>query len=167
MIRTNFQYLEYRKNVACIILNNKNQILIVQRNPLNKKSYIVKRDREKYLNYWQLPQGGIDQHESLEAAAHREAVEETGLHNLRLLKISDQTNTYNFTPSWKRLFDSEYRFRGQRQNVVYLKSEHDQPVKIDNDEAINYRWVDISHLVNEVHEERVPLAKIVQEDLTR
>lgn len=45
--------------------------------------------------HWDLPKGKIDEGESDEAAALREVSEETGLHNIRIIKLLDTTyHTY-------------------------------------------------------------------------
>ncbi len=161
-----FLTLPYRKNVATVILNNKNEVLIVQRNPLNKKSYIANRDKAKYLNYWQFPQGGIDAGEALEHAAKREIQEETGLTKIKLLKISSYTNQYNFTPTWKRLWDRNYRYRGQLQNIVYFQLQgNSEKINLDQDEIINHSWTPVESLEERVHEERANLLKIALQDL--
>lgn len=56
---------EYRPVVAAIIRNTKGQILVVQ--------------SAKNLHEWYLPQGGIDENETLESALFRELYEELGV----------------------------------------------------------------------------------------
>ena len=54
----------YRKNVAMVVLNDKQDILICRR---------------KGTENWQFPQGGIDENELIEDAMYRELYEEVGL----------------------------------------------------------------------------------------
>ena len=54
----------YRKNVAMVVLNKNNQVLLCRR---------------KGTENWQFPQGGIDQNELCEDAMYRELYEEVGL----------------------------------------------------------------------------------------
>ena len=54
----------YRKNVAMVVLNKNNQVLLCRR---------------KGTENWQFPQGGIDENELCEDAMYRELYEEVGL----------------------------------------------------------------------------------------
>ena len=54
----------YRKNVAMVVLNDKQEVLICKR---------------KGTENWQFPQGGIDENEFIEDAMYRELYEEVGL----------------------------------------------------------------------------------------
>lgn len=160
-----FQYLPYRKNVVGVIIKNKNLVFIAQRNPNNKKGNDRNEDKNKYLDYWQLPQGGIGNEEMI-VAARREVAEETGIKSLKFLKISGATHTYNFSSSWFRLFGKEYRFKGQTQSIAYFEfTGDDSEIHLDNDELINWRWVDIDQLKNSIHPERQLLTEIVFKDL--
>lgn len=162
-----YSYMEYRKNVVSVILNSHNQILICQRNPIPASGHALGENiLDKYKNYWQFPQGGADQDESLEKTALREAWEEVGLNKLSLIKISLSQNKYWFTLSWQRIFKRKYRWKGQSQNLVYLRHQGlDNEVKVDNKEFVNYKWVAQKDLSTHVHFERKPLAKIVEADL--
>ena len=54
-----FKNLPLRKGVGIVVLNNKNKVFVAKRidNP---------------QNFWQMPQGGVDQGEDFLAAAYRE-----------------------------------------------------------------------------------------------
>lgn len=162
-----YSYMEYRKNVVSVILNSHNQILICQSNPIPASGHALgENNLDKYKNYWKFPQGGVDQNESLEKTALREAWEEVGLNKLSLIKISLSQNKYWFTLSWQRIFKRKYRWKGQSQNLVYLRHQGlDNEVKVDNKEFVNYKWVEQKDLSTLVHFERKPLAKIVEADL--
>ena len=54
----------YRKNVAMVVFNDKQEVLICKR---------------KGTENWQFPQGGIDGNEFIEDAMYRELYEEVGL----------------------------------------------------------------------------------------
>ncbi|HYV33363.1 MAG TPA: WecB/TagA/CpsF family glycosyltransferase, partial [Candidatus Limnocylindria bacterium] len=158
--------MSLRKNVACVIINNENKILTCQRNPKPQKGHSLGEGLDKFKNYWQLPQGGIDAGEDLILAAKREAYEETGLKNLEFIKTSEKTNNYHFPPQWGKVFQKHYRFSGQSQNIVYLKfAGNNNEVKVDNREFVNYQWADVNKLSQLVHNERLNLIKIITEDL--
>lgn len=57
--------LEYRPNVALLLLDEQGRVLICE--------------RLKVKNAWQFPQGGVDEGETLQEALHREVKEEIGL----------------------------------------------------------------------------------------
>ena len=54
----------YRPNVAMIVINNDNKVLICRR---------------RNTQTWQFPQGGIDPNENIQEAMYRELFEEVGL----------------------------------------------------------------------------------------
>lgn len=160
------QSFPFRKNAVSVILNREGKVLVCRRNPKPKRGDTVGEDKKKYFDYWQLPQGGVEKGEELLAGARREAFEETGIKNLELVKISEHTNTYSFAPSWYRIFMRNWRWRGQIQNILYFKFlGTDSEIKIDQSEFVSYKWTYVNNLLNIIHEERQPLAKIVLEDL--
>jgi N-acetylglucosaminyldiphosphoundecaprenol N-acetyl-beta-D-mannosaminyltransferase len=163
-----FTSLPLRPNVAIIILNAKNQVLLCQRHVKNHEVDVI--STKKALtdkNYWQLPQGGIDADEDLLTSAKREAKEETSLINLQKLYISPHTHTYvwnNALRNFKK--NNRHKNRGQIQNLVYLKHlGPDSEVQIDNHEFSNYQWTDINALDKTIHPERKTLTAIVLNDL--
>lgn len=162
-----YSAMPYRKNVVSVILNKKNQILICQRNPNPPATHAIGENlKNKYQNYWQLPQGGIDNNEELLGAAQREALEETGLKGLKLIEISKQEHSYWFNLSWKRIFDKYYRWKGQTQNIVYLRhTGANEEVKVDNYEFVNFAWVEAEKLHSILHTERKELGNKIIADL--
>lgn len=157
-----------RPNVAIVILNKQNEILICQRHPNNFKIDVIgSQNYEKRKNYWQFPQGGIDEGENLEVAAQREANEETGLKDLEFIKISANTNTYIRYNAFRKFWPNrKFKDKGQKQNIVYFKfSGSNKDVKIDNNELSDFQWVRPEMLEKIIHPERISLIKIVKEDL--
>jgi N-acetylglucosaminyldiphosphoundecaprenol N-acetyl-beta-D-mannosaminyltransferase len=163
-----FHSLPLRPNVAIVILNKENKVLICQRNPLDSNIDIISSKKNlSSKDYWQFPQGGIDQGEDVTTAALREAMEETGLINLSLIKVSNKHHTYFWNNALRKFLKNKFhRNCGQKQSIVFLKNlGSDSDVKIDNHEFINYQWVTQNLLENMVHYERSNLTKLVLEDL--
>ncbi len=48
---------------------------------------LIQRDREPFQGFWAIPGGFMDMNETLEAAAQRELMEETGLQNVTLEQL--------------------------------------------------------------------------------
>jgi N-acetylglucosaminyldiphosphoundecaprenol N-acetyl-beta-D-mannosaminyltransferase len=158
----------YRLNVVAIILNQENKVLVCQRNPTDSNlDIITNRKTLQYQNYWQFPQGGIDNNETIEQAAMREAMEETGLKNLKLLKIADQTNSYIWNNANRKFLDNKlHKNIGQKQHIVFFKHlGKDTEVKVDNWEFINYKWIAKAEISNTIHTERAKLTEIVINNL--
>ncbi|MEZ5813436.1 MAG: RNA pyrophosphohydrolase [Alphaproteobacteria bacterium] len=93
---------------------------------------------------WQMPQGGIDEGEDLEAAALRELKEEIGTEHAALLKISERTTRYDLPERLlHKLWDGCYR--GQEQHWVAMRfTGEDSDIRLNADERPEFRawqWV--------------------------
>ncbi|MFP4313182.1 MAG: RNA pyrophosphohydrolase [Alphaproteobacteria bacterium] len=95
---------------------------------------------------WQMPQGGIDKGEDIEAAAYRELEEETGIShkNAKILKIAEQTICYDL-PDYliKKLWRGYYH--GQEQTWIAMEFRGDDALinlRAHNPpEFSNWQWV--------------------------
>ena len=78
-----FKNLPLRNGVGIVVLNKENKVFVGKR-----------IDNQK--NFWQMPQGGVDDGEDHLSAAYRELEEETGIRNVKLLKeLSNSTSSLN------------------------------------------------------------------------
>jgi len=68
----NNKQLPLRIGVGIILLNHENKVFVGKRidNP---------------INFWQMPQGGVNQNENFLQAAKRELKEETGIKSVKLI----------------------------------------------------------------------------------
>lgn len=84
---------------------------------------------------WQMPQGGIDRHEDLAAAAFRELEEEIGTRKAEIIRIHDETFRYDLPPELQAsLWGGKYagqeqtwiamRFTGQDSDIVLDAFDH-------------------------------------------
>jgi putative (di)nucleoside polyphosphate hydrolase len=107
--------LPYRPNVGIALFNAKG--LVFAGRSRSSGPEIVEPGLD-----WQMPQGGIDPHEDIVAAARRELAEETGATSLSLLSATEEWWAYDFPP----YAGPPHRlaaFRGQRQRWVAFRFE--------------------------------------------
>ena len=76
-----FKNLPLRSGVGIVVLNKNNKVFVAKR-----------IDNPK--NFWQMPQGGVDEGEDFLTAAYRELDEETSIRNVELIKELEGTITY-------------------------------------------------------------------------
>ncbi len=93
--------LPLRNGVGIVVLNNKNKVFVAKR-----------IDNPK--NFWQMPQGGVDQSENYYEAALRELKEETSIVSVELIKEIDKKLTY-ILPNHLVGIIWKGKFKGQKQ----------------------------------------------------
>ena len=104
----------YRPNVGIALFNPAGQVLIGHRFRDDGPEIILPGFE------WQMPQGGIDEHEDPRAAVQRELWEETGVTRADYLGETDWL-TYEFPPYDGPNSHRLARFRGQRQKWFALR----------------------------------------------
>ena len=109
----------YRKNVAVIVLNEAGKILACRRSDQHRT--------------WQLPQGGVDDGESLEQTLFRELLEEIGTDSVDVIGLLPDSITYEWPPE-------EYHrgFRGQEQSYFLVRLR--AGIEIDLSQAIDHEF---------------------------
>ena len=130
-----YKKLPLRNGVGIILLNKENKIFVGKRidNPTNS---------------WQMPQGGIDQNESIIDAAKRELKEETGITNVEVVKELKYWLTYELPNNllgkiWKG------RYRGQKQKwfiMKFLGEIEEINIKTQHPEFLEWKWIDAKEL---------------------
>ena len=98
---------------------------------------ILHKPRKK--DDWQLPQGGVEEGETLEQAALRELQEEAGVTNVRILGRSADVYQYDFPPSFRRFRPDNVC--GQCIGYVYALAPENAPVRVDQKEIDGHVWV--------------------------
>jgi len=96
---------------------------------------------------WQMPQGGIDEDEAPLDAALRELVEETGIHEVRLLAELPEWLVYDLPPDTDPMPRWASRYRGQRQRwfaMRFLGSEDSIDLATEHPEFDAWRWVPLA-----------------------
>tara|TARA_Y100001936_G_scaffold215284_1_gene225602 strand:- start:518 stop:997 length:480 start_codon:yes stop_codon:yes gene_type:complete len=133
-----FKSLPLRIGVGVILLNKSNKVFVAKR-----------IDNPK--DFWQMPQGGVDDGEDYLTAALRELYEETSIKEVELIKEIDETLTYELPENllgiiWKG------KYRGQKQRwflMRYLGNEKEINLKTNNPEFLEWKWIDID-MITEV-----------------
>tara|TARA_Y100001970_G_C14169973_1_gene823569 strand:- start:1071 stop:1547 length:477 start_codon:yes stop_codon:yes gene_type:complete len=147
-----FRNLPLRNGVGIILLNEENKVFVAKR-----------IDNPK--NYWQMPQGGVDDGESFLNAAYRELEEETSIKNVELIKEIDGSITYELPDHllgivWKG------KYKGQKQKwfiMKYLGKDTDINIKTKKPEFLEWKWIEIDDLTKLV----VNFKLHVYEELTK
>ena len=126
-----FKNLPLRNGVVIIVLNNKNKVFVAKR-----------IDNPK--DFWQMPQGGVDNGENFLAAMKRELIEETSIKNIKILKEIDNFYQYELPDNligiiWKG------KFRGQKQKwfiTRFLGEEKEINLNTRHPEFIEWKWIE-------------------------
>ena len=150
----NFEKLPYRNGVGIIVLNNENKIFVAKR-----------IDNPK--NFWQMPQGGVDNGEDFYHAAIRELQEETSIKTISLIKEIDGLTTY-LLPNHLIGIIWKGKYKGQKQKwfiVRFNGEEKEINVNTKHPEFLDWKWVNIDDLTNEVVEFKIHVYKQIQREL--
>lgn len=130
--------LPYRPCVGMLLLNDEDKVFVGRRIDTAKEGD----------NIWQMPQGGIDEGESPEAAALRELREEIGTDKAEIIAESRQWLHYDLPPHllgkvWKG------RYRGQKQRwfaLRFLGRDSDIDLDTPHPEFDAWQWVELDDL---------------------
>ena len=133
--------LEYRKNVGMVLINAEGHIFAGKRLDNNTDA-------------WQMPQGGIDEGETPEAAALRELSEETGIHHskARLLGKTKDWLSYDIPLDLiPKLWGG--RYRGQKQKwfaLEFLGKDSDINIVTEEPEFSEWAWKSRDNLLSSI-----------------
>ena len=146
--------LPLRTGVGIVVLNKKNQVFLAKR-----------IDNPK--NFWQMPQGGVDNGEKFYEAAIRELEEETSIKTVSLIKEIDDLTTYLLPNNlvgiiWK----GKYKGQNQKWFVVRFNGEEKEiNINTKYPEFLDWKWVNIDDLTNEIVNFKVHVYKQIQKEL--
>ena len=146
--------LPLRLGVGIVLLNSDNKVFVGKRidNP---------------VNFWQMPQGGVDDNENLLYAANRELKEETGVESVKFIKEIDNWLTYELP---KNLLGKiwEGKYRGQKQKwfiMRFVGNEEEINIKTKNAEFLEWKWIDANQLLNVVIDFKLDVYKSIVKEL--
>lgn len=116
--------------------------------------FVGKRIDNKEGDWWQMPQGGVDPGEDLDAAMLRELGEETGIapHHLAIVERMEGELFYDLPPELVSTLWGG-RYLGQRQSWYLVRfTGQDGDIDLDaheHPEFCDWKWVD-AHLLPEL-----------------
>ena len=146
--------LPLRIGVGIILLNHENKVFVGKR-----------IDNPK--NFWQMPQGGINQNENFLQAAKRELEEETGIKSVELVKELNGWLGYDLPENLLgKVFEGKYR--GQKQKWFIMKfvgKDNEINVKTKNPEFLDWKWIGVSELPSIAVSFKVNLYKKLKKEL--
>jgi len=155
-IQERFKNLPYRMGVGIIVLNKENKIFVAKR-----------IDNPK--NFWQMPQGGVDEGEDFLSAAYRELEEETSIKDVELITEIDEITTYEL-PDYLLGKIWKGKFKGQKQKwfiMRYLGSDDEININTLKPEFLDWKWTDINSITQIVVKFKLDVYKTLQQKIKR
>ena len=155
-MKDKFKNLPLRSGVGIVVLNKANKVFVAKR-----------IDNAK--NFWQMPQGGVDEGEDYLTAAYRELEEETSIKNVELISELDGLITYNLPEHllgiiWK----GKYKGQSQKWFLMRYLGEDDQiNIKTKKPEFLEWKWVDLKEITNLVVDFKLHVYQEVQQKVQR
>ena len=151
-----FKKLPLRSGVGVVLLNNENKIFVAKR-----------IDNPK--NFWQMPQGGVDENEDFFTAALRELREETSIVSVKLIKEIEDKLTYILPDHligiiWKG------KFRGQKQKwfiMRFIGNESEINIKTKNPEFLDWKWISLEDLTQIVVNFKLEVYKQIKSEVKK
>ena len=136
-----YKDLPFRSGVGIVVLNKKNQVFVAKR-----------IDNQK--DFWQMPQGGVDEGEGFLKAAYRELKEETSIKNVKLIKELDGTMTYEL-PDYLLGVVWKGKYKGQKQKWFIMRftgEDQEINIKTKNPEFLDWKWIELDKITEVVVE---------------
>ena len=155
-MKDKYKNLPLRHGVGIIVLNKFNKVFVAKR-----------IDNPK--NFWQMPQGGIDEGEDFFNAALRELEEETSIKNVTLIKEVDGFLTY-YLPNHLLGIIWKGKYKGQKQKWFITKfngEETEINIKTKKPEFLEWKWINIENLSDKVVDFKLDVYRHIQKELIK
>ncbi len=134
-----FKNLPLRIGVGIVVINKENKVFVARR-----------IDNPK--NFWQMPQGGVDDGENFLTAAYRELKEETSIKSVKLIQEIEGKITYELPDHllgkiWKG------QYKGQKQKwflMRFIGKDSEINIKTKKPEFLEWKWIDLDQITEVV-----------------
>tara|TARA_B100000900_G_C20316718_1_gene608441 strand:- start:115 stop:594 length:480 start_codon:yes stop_codon:yes gene_type:complete len=151
-----FKNLPLRSGVGIVVVNKSNKVFVAKR-----------IDNQK--NFWQMPQGGVNDGEDFLTAAYRELEEETSMKNVKLIDELNGFITYNLPNQligiiWKG------KYKGQKQKwflMRYLGKDSEINIHTKKPEFLDWKWVDLKEITELVVDFKLHVYQEVQKQVEK
>ncbi len=158
-----FSTYQFRNNAVAVAVNSENKILLCKRIPAPPKN---KQSKVFLHNYWQFPQGGLDEGEEIVSGARRELYEETNIQSAELIGIAKYQNSYEWLNGNRRVLFNSRVFKGQEQQTVFFRfTGQDSEIQVDGIEFEEYAWLTPEEVMERIAPERRKHATAVLAEL--
>ena len=151
-----FKNLPLRSGVGIVVLNKDNKVFVAKR-----------IDNPK--NFWQMPQGGVDEGENFLSAAYRELEEETSIKSVKLIHEIDEITTYLLPKHllgviWKG------KYKGQKQKwflMRFLGNDNEININTNKPEFLEWKWIDLDMITDVVVDFKLEVYKTLQKKIKK
>tara|TARA_B100000614_G_scaffold261250_1_gene290276 strand:- start:424 stop:900 length:477 start_codon:yes stop_codon:yes gene_type:complete len=148
--------LPLRSGVGIVVINKKNKVFVARR-----------IDNPK--NFWQMPQGGVNEGENFLNAAYRELEEETSIKSVELIQELEGTITYEL-PNHLLGIIWKGKYRGQKQKwflMRFIGDDNEINIKTKKPEFLEWKWIEINQLTEVVVDFKLHVYKEVKEKVKK
>jgi len=155
-IEEKFKDLPLRTGVGIILLNKENKVFVAKR-----------IDNPK--NFWQMPQGGVDDGEDHLTAAYRELEEETSIKDVKLIQEIEGSTTY-ILPKHLLGIIWKGKYKGQKQKwflMRHINNDQEINIKTKNPEFLDWKWIELDQITDLVVDFKLDVYKELKEKVKK
>ena len=155
-IEERFKDLPLRTGVGIILLNKENKVFVAKR-----------IDNPK--NFWQMPQGGVDDGEDYLTAAYRELEEETSIKDVKLIQELEGSTTY-ILPKHLLGIIWKGKYKGQKQKwflMRHVNNDQEINIKTKNPEFLDWKWIELDQITDLVVDFKLNVYKELKEKVKK
>ena len=155
-MKEKFKNLPLRSGVGIVVLNKYNKVFVAKR-----------IDNPK--NFWQMPQGGVDEGENFLSAAYRELEEETSIKTVKLIHEIDEITTY-LLPKHLLGIIWKGKYKGQKQKwflMRFLGNDNEININTNKPEFLDWKWIDLDMITDVVVDFKLEVYKSLQKKIKK